>query len=108
MRKALFVICLLSAGSILYGAEGKLLHCFYFTPIAEATDADWKAFAKATDELPKKIPGLTKVEHGKLRRPSAQREHGVCMEFKDAAALDAYAKHEAHDTWMKVYEKVRK
>jgi hypothetical protein len=107
MRKVMYLICLLAAGSVLYGAEGTLMHCFYFTPIAEATDADWQAFHKATDGLTKQIPGMTRVWYGKLRRPVMKREHGVCMEFKDENALATYAKHEAHDAWMKVYEKVR-
>ena len=107
MKKTIGLICLLAAGSVLYGAEGGLMHCFYFTPIAEATQADWQAFDKATDALPGKISGLEKVWHGKLRRPYLKREHGVCMQFKDEAALTAYAENAAHADWMKVYEKVR-
>ena len=66
--------------------EKTLLHCFYFTPIAEASQAEWDAFYKATDELPGKLD---------------------CMEFADEAALKAYAAHTAHDAWLKAYEKVR-
>ncbi len=96
--------------------EKKLIHCFYFTPIAEATQDDWTAFGKATDELPGKIPGLNQAWHGKLRRPhnvyntegeKRVREHGVCMVLDDEAALDVYADHPAHTEWVKVYEKVR-
>lgn len=107
MRNAIYVICLLAAASVVCAAEGTLMHCFYYTPIAEATDADWQAFYKATDALPGKIPGLTKVWHGKLRRPTLKREHGVCMEMKDEATLKTYAEHPAHADWLKAYEKVR-
>lgn len=128
---ALVALVLLPAG--LLGGEKKLMHCFAFSTIPTATEADWKAFAEATDALPGKIPGLTKVWHGKLRAPlnifspdaesrkklmageakatgeisRLQRTYGVCMEMADEAALKAYASHPAHAEWMAVYEKVR-
>jgi len=110
------VALFLASGKTLSAGEEKLMHCFYFTQIAEATDADWEAFSKATDALPGKIPGFNKVWHGKLRRPynnynssgdKSVREHGVCMEFDDADALGVYADHPAHAEWVAVYEKVR-
>lgn len=96
--------------------EKALMHCFAFTEIDGASDDDWKAFFKATDELPDKIDGLNKVWYGKLRRPLSQynrdgkqsvRQWGVCMEMKDQAALTAYGEHDAHADWVKAYEKVR-
>jgi hypothetical protein len=36
-----------------------------------------------------------------------ERQHGVCMEFADMAAFQAYGKDPAHDAWVKAYEKVR-
>lgn len=97
--------------------EKKLMHCFAFTEIETATDADWSAFMKATNELPDKIEGLERVWVGKLRRPLRQfgrnqdepmlRQSGVCMEMADEAALEVYAKHPAHTEWVKAYAKVR-
>jgi hypothetical protein len=90
--------------------ESKVMHCFAFTAIAEATEADWQAFYTATDELPSKIPGLNKVTHGKLLTPDvdeAQRDYGVCMEMTDEAARKAYGEHPAHAEWVEVYSKVR-
>lgn len=109
------------------------MHCFAFTTIPTATEAEWKAFAAATDALPGKIPGLTKVWHGKLRAPlnifapdaetrkklmageakvggevsRLQRTYGVCMEMADEAGLKTYATHPAHAEWSAAYEKVR-
>lgn len=123
---------LMAAVPVLAG-EKKLMHCFAFSVIESATNADWQAFQKATDALPGKIPGLTRVWHGKLRAPLAQfttdgatrkklgagekdvvgpvnrvtRQYGVCMEMNDLAALKSYAAHPAHEEWVKVYEKVR-
>src|SRR5262245_37896773 len=97
----------LSAGAAMAG-EKAVMHCFAFTPIKEATQAEWNAFYKATDALPGKIKGIKRVWHGKLMRPLSlpalaiddaaarktlmeagkgtapvtinRREHGVCME----------------------------
>ncbi len=104
-------ICLL--GGVASAGEKGLMHCFAFSPIAEATDADWKAFFKATDELPAKIDGLQKVWAGKLNSPrklhpsAPPREYGVCMLMDDAEALNKYASDPAHDEWVKAYAKVR-
>ncbi len=133
MRTLIFALSLLLSVSALSAADGKLMHCFYFTTIDGATDTDWQAFAKATEALPGKIQGLLSVWHGELRRPMrimstdretskkvragetnvtgtvrmVTRQHGVCMEMADEAALKTYADHPAHSDWMKVYEKVR-
>ena len=104
-------ICLL--GGVASAGEKGLMHCFAFSPIAEATDADWKAFFKATDELPAKIEGLQKVWAGKLTAPrklhpsAPPREYGVCMLLDDAEALQKYASDPGHDEWIKAYAKVR-
>lgn len=108
-------LLLLAPGAI--AGEKALMHCFAFTEIEEATDADWKAFLDSTNALPDKIDGLNKVWVGKLRRPLRQfgrnqdeprlRQWGVCMEMTDEDALKTYADHEAHTEWVKVYSKVR-
>jgi hypothetical protein len=102
-------MCLL--GGVLSAADGKLMHCFYFTPVAQATQADWDAFYKATNALPGKIPGLTAAWAGKLRRPMGEgengRQYGVCMAMKDEATLKTYSASPAHKEWVEVYSKVR-
>ena len=102
----------LLAGILLFSSLGaaqekKLMHCFFFTPITEATQAEWDAFYKATYDLPDKIPGLDKVWAGKLRTTSKNRDYGVCMEITNEAALKIYTDHPAHSDWVKVYAKVR-
>lgn len=92
-------------------AESKLMHCFAFTAIAEATEEDWQAFYTATDELPSKIPGLNKVTHGRLLTPNVgdntPRDYGVCMEMTDQDARQLYGEHPAHTEWVEVYSLVR-
>lgn len=112
MRRIVAVVfAVLVTTGALSAADKKLMHCFLFTPIENATKTDWDAFYKATDQLPSKIPGLGHVWTGKLRRPfstaNGTRQYGVCMEFNDEAALKTYADHAAHKEWQAVYEKVR-
>ena len=91
--------------------EKKLMHCFAFTPVKGATQADWDGFYKATDQIPKKIRGVSKVWYGKLASPMGRGEsapeYGVCMEMAEHVALDPYGKAAYHDEWLKAYEKVR-
>ncbi len=101
-----------------FAGEKKLMHCFAFTQLDDAKDADWDAFFKATDEMVEKVDGLNKVWYGKLRSPLAQygksqeeptvRQWGVCMEMDDEATLEKYAENEAHTAWVEAYAKVRK
>jgi hypothetical protein len=115
--------------------EKTVLHCFAFTPVETATQADWNAFYQATDALPGKIPGLKRVWYGKLNRPLSQnlltfadpeagkkmraekkgttsfsiveRKNGACMEFENLAAFQAYGKDAGHTEWVSAYSKVR-
>jgi len=135
MRKDLLLIlgvCGLVAMPLDGGEQG-LMHCFAFTVIDTATEAEWQAFNKATDDMPKKIPAVKMVWHGKLRAPLTQfrgdaetrkkitkettsvtgtfdvlrRQHCVCMLMTDEAGLKTYADHPYHKEWVAAYEKVR-
>jgi hypothetical protein len=117
-----------------HAGDKKLMHCFAFTSIKEATPAQWDAFFKASDELPKKIKGLTRVWYGKLVSPLSwytlgsdpearkkinagetakidatrtPRDWGMCMEMKAEATLKAYDTDPYHKVWTEAYSKVR-
>ncbi len=125
---------LMSAG-LATAAEKTMMHCFAFTPIETATDAEWKAFYAATDALPKNIPAIKMVWAGKLRGPLATftvdpearkklvaggkdvpaektnrvvRSYGACFAMEGGPdALKAYTAAPYHKVWMAAYEKVR-
>ena len=125
---------LLAAGACANAGEKSLMHCFAYTPIAEATAADWEAFNAASDAMPKKIPGVIRVWHGKLSNPLnlvvaadaadrkkvatgekdvagklvlQRREYGMCIEMKDEATLKTYTQQAYHKVWSEAYAKVR-
>jgi hypothetical protein len=97
--------------STAFAGEKKLMHCFAFTVVEGATQADWDAFYKATDDLPKKIKGVSHVWYGKLQRPlnagDAMRQYGVCMEMDNAEARRSYGSDPYHKIWTDAYSKVR-
>ena len=101
---------------MLTAGEKKLMHCFAFTAVETATPADWDAFYKASDQMPKKIPGVSHVWYGKLRSDltiynssgaKSVHKYGMCIEMKDEAALKVYADHPYHKEWVNIYSKVR-
>src|SRR5437899_11008195 len=57
-------------------ADKTLMHCFAWTSIKEATPDDWQAFFKASDALPGKIKGISKIWYGKLVAPLNQNMLG--------------------------------
>lgn len=115
--------------------EPTVMHCFAWTPVKEATPAEWQAFYKASDALPQKIKGIVRVWYGKLASPLGQarlgkvegptmqkyaageavtvpvtrtaREYGMCMEMKDPAVLKAYETDPYHKLWTDAYARVR-
>jgi hypothetical protein len=134
-RLATCIAGLAFSAATVFAGEKTVMHCFAFTPIETATEAEWNAFYKATDELPGKLPGIKRVWYGKLARPLAQnqlkfadpearkkmtaekkgttefaiveRKNGACFEFENEAAFKAYGPHAAHKAWEEVYSKVR-
>jgi hypothetical protein len=134
-RFALCACAIIMAAGTGAAGEKKLMHCFAWTPIKEASPADWEAFYKASDLLPQKIKGLTKVWYGKLVTPLSQtavvsptpetnqklragetvmaevrrtpREYGMCMEMADEETLKAYGQDPYHKVWTEAYAKIR-
>ena len=134
MLRRLLLCAALVAGSTWAGDQA-VMHCFAWTPVKEATPADWEAFYKASDALPQKIDGIVRVWYGKLVTPLAQaqlgkidreafqkyqqgesvtipvsrvqREYGMCMEMKNGDVLKAYDEHPYHKVWTDAYSKIR-
>ena len=136
-RFAACAAALLMMSGAANAGDKKLMHCFAFTSIKEATQADWDAFFKASDALPKKIKGISRVWYGKLEAPLGQtsqagppadaetvkkyrageivsipvqrtpRDWGMCMELTSPDALKTYDADPYHKTWTDAYSKIR-
>jgi len=109
------ILMLIAAATMLSAATASaaddLVHCFLFTAVDKAPEADWKAFFKATDAMPSKIPVVKHVWYSKLGRPmeinGATRQWGVCMHLAGADARKAYAAAPYHAEWEAAYFKIR-
>ncbi len=134
-RNLQYAAALLLLAAPARAAENTTLHCFAWTAKPEATAADWEAFAKASDEVPRKIKGVVRVWYGKLQNPLGQvsisgmentdfrkfnagervtspvtrlwRQYAMCIEMTGPDALKAYDADPYHQTWAAAYEKVR-
>ncbi|MFN7922410.1 MAG: hypothetical protein U0Q16_20065 [Bryobacteraceae bacterium] len=136
MRRAIQMISLsIGLAGLVSAGEKNMMHCFAYTAVEAATPADWDAFYKASDELPKKMRGVVvRVWYGKLRAPLGifrlpdaaaskklrageksvttevqftPRQYGMCMELKGHDSLKAYTEHPFHKEWEAAYSKVR-
>lgn len=136
MRRFGITIAALVLGSCLAQAGEKgMMHCFAFTPIKEATQAEWNKFYELTSMWPQKYSGIKMVWVGKLRGPLSQygttdaearkklaagesgvsgaltftrREYGACFWFSGGPEqLKEYTANPFHKEWMSAYEKVR-
>jgi hypothetical protein len=133
----IWLVGILLASVPVAAGEKTVMHCFAWTAVPEATSADWEAFYKASDELPRKISGIVRVWYGPLESRLGQfgivkmdpaafkklqgdagepvtgeihriwRQYGMCMEMKSADALKAYDTDPYHQVWTEAYSKVR-
>jgi hypothetical protein len=136
MRNAILLLTatLLLPAGVLTAGEKNMMHCFAFTVIEKATQAEWDAFYKANDDMPKKMKGIVRrVWYGKLANTLVQyavpadarkklqagekkvttdieyrpRQWGMCIELNGLNNLKPYADHPYHKEWVAAYEKVR-
>lgn len=135
MRCGLCLVATLLTDPPAHAGEKTLMHCFAWTPVKEATPADWEAFFQASEALPAKIKGIRRIWYGKLLAPLSQaaivkmdnqtfkkyfagdqvageilrtpREFGMCMEMTGEEALKAYDSDPYHKIWTEAYSKIR-
>jgi len=135
-RSSFLAVCAASLflTSAAHAGDKKLMHCFAWTSIKDASTADWDAFFKASDALPSKVKGITHIWYGKLASPLSQynidakgdaqqklrageatpvtaqrvpRDWGMCMEMAGPDTLKAYDTDQYHKTWTDAYAKIR-
>lgn len=96
-----------SFGQNKFGQPKTILHVVTVKWKADSTAAQQQAAIDGVKTMAMKIPGVTNVWLKKIKVQPGDFSTVFAMEFKDQAAFDAYAKHPAHDDWMKLYEPVR-
>ena len=117
-RKSFFLV----AGVVLFfagWAVGKddfttrktTLHCATWTAKPGLTQAEFDQFKTKLGKLQELFPGFHGIWIGKLLAPvtlnNEKRDHGIVLEFENAAAKDAYSKSPRREEWVKLFEEVR-
>ena len=97
----------ISFGQNKFGQPKTILHVVTVKWKADSTPAQQQAAIDGVKTMAAKIPGITNIWTNKIKVQPGDFSTVFAMEFKDQAAFDAYAKHPAHDAWMKLYEPVR-
>jgi hypothetical protein len=109
---------LLMAGAVLFvsgwmmGAQKyekpkSLLHIVTIRWKEGATAAQKTAALKGVETMASQIPGVTRVWTKGIKVQGEGYTDAFVMEFADAAAFKAYADHQAHKEWEKIYLPIR-
>jgi hypothetical protein len=91
-----------------YGQPKTLVHVVTIQWNDDTTEAQKKAVYDGVVKMAGEIPGIRNVWTKPIKVQGQGYSGAFVMEFDTKDALDAYAKHPAHEEWMKVYGPVHK
>ncbi len=94
------------AGANKFNKPNTLIHVVTVKWKDGTTDAQRQAALDGVAKMAGEIPGIRNVWLKSIKVQPREFTHAFVMEFDNKAALDAYAKHPAHDAWLKVYSPV--
>lgn len=101
----------IAVGQNKFGQPKTLIHVVALKWKAESTPEDRQKAIDGVRTMAGKIPGIKniwlKTEKVQGTSQSTPYDATFVIEFANKAALEAYAKHPAHEEWMKIYEPVR-
>ena len=104
---ALFA-CGLLLGANKFGQPKTLVHVVTIQWNADTTETQKQAVYEGVRKMAGEIPGIRNVWTKAIKVQGEGYSGAFAMEFDSKEALDAYAKHPAHDAWAKVYGPVHK
>ena len=91
-----------------FGQPKTVIHvvAYKFRDTTSQNDQD-QAIAGIKD-MAAKIPGIKNIWIKSTRVQPRDYNAAFAIEFENKEAAEAYAKHPAHDAWMKIYEPIHK
>ena len=109
----------LAAGLALFGAgilTGKnafhqpssIMHVVTVEWTSESTPEQQQAALDGVKAMAAEIPGIKNIWVKSTRVQPREFNSAFAIEFESKEAAEAYAKHPAHDAWMKIYEPIHK
>jgi redox-regulated HSP33 family molecular chaperone len=95
-------------GANKFGQPKTLIHVVTVQWNDGTTDAQKQAVYDGVRKMAGEIPGIRNVWTNPIKVQGQGYNGAFVMEFDSKEAMDAYAKHPAHDEWAKVYGPVHK
>ncbi len=119
MNKLLKVALVLAIAVALFGAgilTGKntfhqpssIMHVVTVQWTPESTPEQQQAALDGVKTMAAEIPGIKNIWVKSTRVQPREFNTAFAIEFESKEAAEAYAKHPAHDAWMKIYQPVHK
>jgi hypothetical protein len=90
-------------GANKFGQPKTLIHVVTVQWNDGTTDAQKQAVYDGVRKMAGEIPGIRNVWTNPIKVQGQGYNGAFVMEFDSKEAMDAYAKHPAHDEWAKVY-----
>jgi hypothetical protein len=110
----------LGAAAHKYGKPKTIVHVVTLSYVEGTTEEQKRAVQEGIERMASEVPGIrnvwlkpAKVQGYQFEKLATGKEKyhrmtdAFVMEFESAAALDAYAKHPAHQAWEKLYVPLR-
>jgi ABC-type glycerol-3-phosphate transport system substrate-binding protein len=74
----------------------------------DSTPAQQQAAIDGVKTMAAEIPGIKNIWIKPIRVQPREYQAAFAIEFENKAAADAYADHEAHKAWAKIYQPIHK
>jgi ABC-type glycerol-3-phosphate transport system substrate-binding protein len=95
-------------GKNTFHQPSSIIHVVTVQWTPESSPEQQKAALDGVKTMAAEIPGIKNVWIKSTRVQPRDYNAAFAIEFENKEAAEAYAKHPAHDAWMKVYEPIHK
>ena len=95
-------------GKNTFHQPNSIIHVVTVQWTPESTPEQQQAALDGVKAMAAEIPGIKNIWVKSTRVQPREYNAAFAIEFESKEAAEAYAKHPAHDAWMKIYEPVHK
>lgn len=96
------------AGKNAFHQPSSIIHVVTVKWKSDSTPEQQQAAIDGVKTMAAEIPGIKNIWVKSTRVQPREFNTAFAIEFESKEAAEAYAKHPAHDAWMKIYQPVHK
>ena len=96
------------AGKNTFHQPSSVIHVVTVQWTPESTPEQQQAALDGLKTMAAEVPGIKNIWVKSVRVQPRDYNAAFAIEFENKEAAEAYAKHPAHDAWMKIYEPIHK